>query len=1354
MKNRPTRRALRGRVLSVSMCLLVIALISVYYSGGQKNDQVSYYEKIAGLSPEELKNTPKYDRPDLALLHEFEMTKDPSLGFVPSERKVAAFKEVKSLIRKRATQKAIDNVNWTERGPNNVGGRTRALMFDPNDTNAQKVWAGGVAGGLWYNNNITSSSSQWVAVDNFWANLAISTIAYDPSNTQNFYVGTGEGFYNADAVRGAGIWKTADGGSTWSQLSSTNNSNFYYVQKVAVTSSGTVLAATRAGLYRSTDGGASWSQVIAGKMADIEVTSNGNIFVSKGIFDTGVVYKSTNDGVSFSTVTPASGGERIELASAPSNGNVIYAVASSGSDIAWFRKSTDGGSTWTSVTTPNYLSQSCTNSGQDFTRGQAWYDLILAVHPTNSNIVLVGGVDIHKSTNGGNSWSSVSYWTGACASYLHADQHAIAFRPGFVDQAIFGNDGGVSYSSNVGSSSSPSFSARNNGYNVTQFYAVAASNTANSNYFLAGAQDNGSHKFTSAGINSTTEVSGGDGAFCHIDQDNSNYQITSYVYNVYYRSTNGGSSFSNFISDQGRGRFINPTDYDDSANKLYAAGNANELVRIDNITGSASKAVVNVSINSGKISAVKVSPFTANRIFVATENGDVYRIDNAHTSSPTVTSIRGASFPNGYVSCIEIGSSDSQLLVTFSSYGVASVWESRNGGSSWANKEGNLPDMPVRWVLYNPSNTNQVLLATELGVWSVDDINVTSPVWDVSNAGLANVRCDMLQYRAADKLVVLATHGRGVFTTDVFSSTIPPPTCTTTISSFPYAESFESGLGSWTQDTGDDIDWTRQSGSTPSSSTGPTAATDDSYYMFVESSSPNYPGKVSNLVSPCFNLASLSNPELKFAYHMYGAAMGTLNVQASTDNGATWTTVWTKSGDQGNAWADATVDLSAYSGTIKLRFSGTTGSNYTGDMSVDKISVASGGTSSCAAVSSFPYNESFEIGLGSWTQDSSDDIDWTRQSGSTPSSSTGPTAATDGSYYMFVESSSPNYPSKVANLISPCFDITVLSNPTLEFSYHMYGAAMGVLNVQVSTNNGSSWSTAWTRSGDQGNSWSTASVDLSAYSGTIKVRFNGTTGSNYTGDMSVDKISLKEGVTSVTYCAAQGNSVTDEWIQRVRLGSIDNNSGSNSGYADFTSISTDLAKGSSYTITINPAWSGTVYSEAYAVWIDYNKDGDFTDSGEQVYSAAASTNTLVSGNFTVSSSALSGSTRMRVIMRYNTAPSSCESFDYGEVEDYAVNITSSGAMMEAANTPEMSSVGEHQIKAYPNPLKERLNVDLHGFEGAVNVRLLNSAGKEVMVTQTTSGTTVFMDVSQLKAGIYVLVAEDNDKVLKQLVFKD
>lgn len=145
--------------------------------------------------------------------------------------------------------------------------------------------------------------------------------------------------------------------------------------------------------------------------------------------------------------------------------------------------------------------------------------------------------------------------------------------------------------------------------------------------------------------------------------------------------------------------------------------------------------------------------------------------------------------------------------------------------------------------------------------------------------------------------------------------------------------------------------------------------------------------------------------------------------------------------------------------------------------------------------------------------------------------------------------------------------------------------------------------------------------------------------------------------TQITYCASKGNSVADEYISRVQVGTINNVSGANAGYGNFTNLSTDLSKTTAYTLTITPTWTGTAYNEGYSAWIDYNKDGDFADAGEQIFSKAASQTTPVSGSFTVPASATEGITRLRVSMKYNGIPTACETFSYGEVEDYTVNIT-------------------------------------------------------------------------------------------------
>ena len=411
------------------------------------------YDKYRSYNRAALKKIPKQDRPDLAMLQDYLRTADPHTGEIPQGARIQANKYVDAILN-NPNRRAIDNVNWFERGPNNVGGRTRAIMYDPNDVTGKKVWAGAVNGGLWYTNDITQANPNWQNINDFWENIAISSIAYDPTNTQVFYVTTGEGWF--DVAQGSGIWKTTDGGISWNRLVSTDvsvNKEFTYMQKVVVLANGTVLFSCRSdvgnngGIYSSTDRGSNWTKVLDGNGgADIEIASNGDIYVTINFHgsSSGEIHKSTDNGITWTNVTPtiSSNTRRIELACAPSNAQVVYAIGSKG-DVSFFKKTTDGGTTWADVTIPIHLDYDCTPSTDDFTRGQAGYDLILAVNPTDSEHVLVGGIDVYRSTNGGSSWEPISYWTGHCAAYIHADIHAFAYKPGSSDEVLVGCDGGV-----------------------------------------------------------------------------------------------------------------------------------------------------------------------------------------------------------------------------------------------------------------------------------------------------------------------------------------------------------------------------------------------------------------------------------------------------------------------------------------------------------------------------------------------------------------------------------------------------------------------------------------------------------------------------------------------------------------------------------------------------------------------------------------------------------------------------------------------------------------------------------------------------------------------------------------------
>jgi bacillolysin len=236
--------------------------------------------------------------------------------------------------------------------------------------------------------------------------------------------------------------------------------------------------------------------------------------------------------------------------------------------------------------------------------------------------------------------------------------------------------------------------------------------------------------------------------------------------------------------------------------------------------------------------------------------------------------------------------------------------------------------------------------------------------------------------------------------------------------------------------------------------------------------------------------------------------------------------------------------------------------------------------------------------------------------------------------------------------------------------------------------------------------------------------------------------------STVTYCNSAGNSTVDEKIGRVVLGTINNPSTGTAGYENFTALSTNLTKGTANTITITPSWTSTVYSEGYAVWIDYNKNGLFTDSGELVYSKATSTATSASGTFTVPSTATVGATRMRVSMKYNGIPTSCETFSYGQVEDYSVNIVTGTPISTIAetNTNETLSI----VSLYPNPTKDVLNIETKGSTKLM-YSVINFLGQ---VVKTGSIENNVVNVSNLNAGIYILEVNDGQKTVTKKFIKE
>ncbi len=726
---------------------------------------------------------------------EFLMTRDLATNTIPRERLLAAYRIAQE---RRAQMVQADQaipVYWNERGPNNVAGRTRALIFDANDATGHTVWAAGVAGGLWRTANIESAAPSWALVNDFFENLAITTIVQDPSNANILYFGTGgegtpfvggNGIGNADRVQGLGIWRSLDAGASWQHLGIPDPA-FLNVAKMVVTANGRVFAATRSGVWRSANNGDDWtiepSPANTGLVQDLEIAGNGDVFAA--VNGSGIL-RLQNGAWGQVTAGLPTGFSRIELACAATSNRVYALFENSATQSCLGIFTTADGSTnnnWTACVNPNVLPTATPPATSNFASTQAWYDLAVAVDPNDENRVFIGGLELLVSGDAGATWTQISQWYGSGFQFVHADHHAIVFRPGNSNEMLFGNDGGVWYATN-GSAATPTIQQRNSGYNVTQFFSVALSPVAGSNYMFGGTQDNGTPRFNAPGISSTVDISGGDGGYCFIDQDNANIQITSYIRRQFDLSTDGGANFTaNFIGNNTNALFITPAEYDDAANVLYVSDANNSLGRTVDVGGANTFTTEAIAaFGNGRATALTVSPNTANRLFVGTETGRIVRIDNANqpglnSNMPAPVAISAPALLGRWISSIAVEpGNDNHLLVTCANYGAQHVLETTDGGTTWTNLTalapslGGLPDMPVRWVMFNPFNHDQVLLATELGVWSTDDLDgVNTEWWPTSTFGLANVRVDMLQYRSSDHLVAAATHGRGMYTTDYFT---------------------------------------------------------------------------------------------------------------------------------------------------------------------------------------------------------------------------------------------------------------------------------------------------------------------------------------------------------------------------------------------------------------------------------------------------------------------------------------------------------------------------------------------------------------------------------------------------------
>jgi photosystem II stability/assembly factor-like uncharacterized protein len=728
---------------------------------------------------------------------------------------------------------------WTPLGPGNVGGRTRVIRYHP--TNHNIVFAAGVSGGVWKSED---EGTSWRPIAEGLANLAVNALAIDPRQPDTMYAGTGEGYFREEIrgtglpLRGSGIFVTRDGGGSWQRLASTATDDFLWVNDLllGIGDSRRLYAATRTGVWRSDDGGGRWSRLVSttvrGGCLDLELRPDRDedvLFASCGSYEPATVYRfaSASTGSAPDTVLQQPGMGRTSLAIAPSNPDIVYALAASNDPglggnyrqglLAVYRS--DGGGaagSWQARVTNTDASrmntllltnissatlEECGTSAKNDYTNMGWYNNVIAVDPRDPERVWAAGVDWFRSDDGGRTWghaSSQAGAEGAFPAYTHVDQHAITFHPDYDgqgnQQAIIGNDGGLYRTTNARgrtvtgpragcSSVIPTIEVRwqslNHDYGVTQFYYGLP--YQDGLHYLGGAQDNstviGSDQ---GGVNSWTFALGGDGGYVAVSPTDSRVVYAESQWANIGRSMDGGVRFSSAIAGldpvvsstlgpDANYLFVAPFVIDgNNSGRLWVGGEF--LYRTTNSAVSWTKASAAMP-DGGLVSTIAINPSDSNRVIAGTHKGHILSSNTAlaTTAASTWAATRAR---QGWVTSVAFDPKNSATIyATYGNFGGAHVYRSLDGGATWESLDGSgsaaLPDIPAHCIVVDPDDSTRLYLGTDLGVFVSTD---GGRRWLVEETGFGPAVTEWLAlWRdvSGRKRLFAFTHGRGAWRVDL-----------------------------------------------------------------------------------------------------------------------------------------------------------------------------------------------------------------------------------------------------------------------------------------------------------------------------------------------------------------------------------------------------------------------------------------------------------------------------------------------------------------------------------------------------------------------------------------------------------
>lgn len=630
---------------------------------------------------------------------------------------------------------------WSPLGPFEIPGmgggmgRLNTMEFHPSDPNI--FWVGAACGGLW---KTTDGGNSWSTTTDFLPAIGISDIAINPQDPNIMYVATGDGFgyeSGGDFWGGtytAGIMKSVDGGNTW--ISSGLTFNQYQgriIQKLVISSADPqiLLAASRDGMWRTSDGGMNWTKVSTVHFYDIEynIADNNIVYASSGSH----FYRSNNGGQTWSIISAGlcSTG-RQSIAVTPANPNVIYSMCESGKLF----RSTDAGLSFDSCTTPPVYFY-------------GYYDNVIAVSPTDENLVFVGGLELGKSTDGGQTWATVDNWWGwPNSDYCHADKHDIAFPPNNGNDVFICNDGGLFKSPDGGNT----YINLSSGISISQFYRIGGS-ALDESILFCGQQDNGVVKKNSGAWDMVVFA---DGMECAVDYSNPENVLVATQNGQLNLSNDGGNNFSDVTPIQDVGAWITPFVFHPTDPSIVFAG-YDELYQ--SYDGGWSWNPIGNPTGNTPMDVLAVAPSNPDIIYAGTIN-DLYRSENGGMSWVPASS----SLPlySNALSYVAISNSDPlKLWATLSGYADGQkVYFSSDGGNTWVNYSGSLPNVPANCVVYQDNSADLVYIGNDFGVFYRDS---TMADWEPFDGNLPRVIVNELEIQYSTGKIRAATYGRGLW---------------------------------------------------------------------------------------------------------------------------------------------------------------------------------------------------------------------------------------------------------------------------------------------------------------------------------------------------------------------------------------------------------------------------------------------------------------------------------------------------------------------------------------------------------------------------------------------------------------